>query len=331
MKKVVTIALCAVLLCLFTSVASASAFDLREYGQDTAVLTEPFSPLVDGQIDEDEYEIGIKAVLAEDEKNDEFFIYGDKSLTDAEHVTFYMAANDENIYFAVEQKDPLRIGHYDALYLQLGLAENTGDYIQIYFPYNAGLEILSEKDRAKWQDYYDAFAASYSKDITLYEIAIPREKIAEVFGVEAYDKLLVSLAHRVHYNAEDGHVVVTWGFQNTELGSSYTQQGFPVFGYPNVLELYSANENEALGELPELPAIVTSAPETEEKNPETKGDQTEGTDTEYGSEVKSDTDITEKGCGAALASSGVILVGVFLLGVPTLFVADHDTKSRFYR
>lgn len=296
MKKITAFLICILLVGTMSFSVCASVPDLKEYGQKTATLTTPFTPLIDGFIDSEEYEIMIPAILAKDNTDDNFFISGDMSLTDAEYVNFYMAADDSNVYFAVEQKDPLRVGHYDALYLQIGV-DKTDSYIQIYFPYNASLEILSEKNRDRWQSYYDNFAASFSDDITLYEIAIPREKIWQVFDCEPSDTLLVSLSHRVHYHNDDGHVIVTWGFQNDELLSIHSPQSFPSYGYPNVVKLYDntpSNESETF-EL--LPIGDTEAPETESLE----------TETESSAQVEI-TEVTNSGCTSSFSVDALAVV-----------------------
>ena len=225
-----------------------------------------------------------------------------------------MTADDDNVYFAVEQKDPLRVGHYDALYLQISAGERTDSYIQIYFPYNAPIEVLSEKDRARWSEYSDNYSASYSGDITLYEIAIPRKIIGDVFGVESYDKLLVALAHRVHYHPDEGSVHVTWGFRNDELSESYATQAFPVFGYPNVLELYVSEENEE--KLPEVPTIEipeTEPPATAESESQIAESESPETETKN---VEEST--VEDGCGATLVPGAITFTLIFVIGTDLL-------------
>lgn len=311
MKKTVSFVVCilAAIFCFSGTIFAKEPTGLAEYGQQTVTLTDSFTPFVDGRIDEGEYEIVFTAVLKNDKSDESFYINGDLSLTEAEYVKYYVTADAENVYFAIEQKDPHRVGHYDALYLQVGV-DSTDSYIQIYLPYNAPPEVLTEKDRTKWNIYYESYAASYSGDITLYEIAMPIETIFKTFGKEPSNEILVSLAHRVHYHPDEGHVIVTWGFQNDTLNGKHGSQGFPVYGYPHVLVLPPKLENdevivlEPIGET----EILTNAPETE---PATE------LATESSEESETET-IDQVGCKASVTAFSFVIAMITAIAYPLL-------------
>ena len=310
MKRIITLFLCTVFLCLSAVSASAGAYDLAEYGQKTVTLTYPMTPLIDGRIDEGEYEIAIKLVIDEDENDDNFFVNGNCSELGAEHVIVYITADDDNIYFAVEQKDPLRVSFHDAMYVQIGAGDRTDKYIQIYLPYHRWPEILTESNKDLWSNYYSGYAGSYTEDLTYYELAIPRRIIEEKFGVEKLDKLLVSVAQRISASEDTGNVSVMWGFKNSELEAVYKQQGFPAYGYPNVLQLYTNNTDDE--SLPALPEIVL--PETESN--EEQGKTEPEAETELQTETKTDTESTAKnGCKGTLVFGAPMLVAVLLIFV----------------
>ncbi len=284
-----------------------SAFELEKYGQKTVTLASKMTPLVDGNIEDGEYTVEIPAMIANDASDDNFFVYGNKAvISDAEGVTFYIAADNDNIYFAVKQKDPSRTGHIDALYLQVGAANDTAKYIQIYLPYNAAYEVLTQRgNRDVWPKYVDLYSTSYLDDITIYEISMPRSIICEEFGIDSVDKLLVSISQRMHQTSADGLVAITWGFTSMELANSqHTLHTFPANCYPNIVKLYS---DEAL----EDDTIVTEPVEME---PVTN-DSSEAepviilpANTEPATDTEPLIDPVEKGCGASLVSSAVILI-----------------------
>ncbi len=325
MKKIITLFLCAVFLCIAAVSVSAGAYDLGDYGQKTVKLTYPMTPFIDGHIEEEEYELSFKLVLDEDESDDNFFINGSYEKTEAEYVIVYVTADDDNIYFAVEQKDPLRVSFHDAMYLQISAGARTDGYIQIYLPYHRWPEILTESNRDLWKDYYAGYAASYTGDLTYYELAIPRSIIEKKFGVDELDKLLVTVAQRITASEDIGNVSVVWGFKSDELAPTHLAQGFPVYGYPNVLELYDKPDNEG-EELPTLPEIVL--PETEpESEPE---EQTETVATEE-SVSESETEpltepASEGGCGATVSCTASVICAALALASATILGVRRKEK-----
>jgi len=286
--------------------SAKEANDLAGYGQKTYELKESYTPLVDGNIDEGEYELMIPAVIENDTADDNFYVSGILSLTDAEYVNFYLAADDEKLYFAVEQKDPLRVGHYDALYLQVG-AGATDSYIQIYLPFNAPPEVLTQKnDRASWTKYYENYAASFTEDMTYYEISMPKSIVCKTFSLDDCSELLVSMAHRVHYDAEKGAVAIVFGFENSSINTEHATQGYPVSGYPHILKI-NGETADSEGSTPvTLPEMII--PETE---PEPEPEPVESE-----KPIESETEkVFEEpaGCGATVVSPVVLLVGLALI------------------
>jgi len=316
-KKIIILLLCVVFLYLATVSISAGVYDLAEYGQKTVTLTYPMTPLIDGKIDDGEYEVEIKLVLDEDENDDNFFINGDCSKLNAEHVIVYITADDDNIYFAVEQKDPERVSFHDAMYLQIGVGNRMDDYIQIYLPYHRWPEILTEKDKSIWSSYYSGYAASYTDDLTYYELAIPRSILEKKFDIKELDKILVSVAQRINASEDIGNVSVMWGFKNSDLASVYKQQGFPAYGYPNVLKLYTTNDTEDES-LPDLPEIVL--PETDPSGGESNFEN----DTPQSEPVyESDTELHEvTGCTVSVGTYAISL------GLSALLVAFCKNKQK---
>jgi len=322
MKKLLAIVLCVILVGVMAVSAFASAYDLGEYGQQKISVEEKATATPDGAISEDEYTVVVPAVIANDESDDAFYVYG-TAPEGLEYVNFYFAADEENIYFATEQKDAEVVGYHDALYVQMGASEDTTSYIQIYLPHCDAPEILSESDRTAWGSYYNGYGAYYDGEVVVYELAVSREKLAEVLGVDDLNKLLVTVGQRVLATPES--VTVVWGFESLDIANDtlYFAQDFPTYGYPNVVVLEAeevvdtepADESEGVldgGSDIEVDGAtdpVETEP-TENEPTESAPTETQPTETEPAS---------EGGCGASVATVCVAIIAT--LGTCVAFVS----------
>ena len=319
MKKLLTIALCVILVGVMSVSAFASAFELGDYGQLTITLTEgATTPVADGTIAEGEYEYGIAAT----EASEAVYLAGESALADTTYVNFYLAVDADYIYVATETDDTEIVDWQEGIFVNFCL-ENTGTAVKIFASDCGDPEVLSD-DRANWAAYFAGNSRTVVDGVTTTEVVFSRAKIAEFLGVDSFDKIAISISQNTNCAADSA---VVWGFQNAEAEAlGYPAYGYPTWGLPHVVEIIAepvVNDTD--------PAETTPADENEgvldggsdievdgATDPvETEPSENEPTETDPATTPETEP-AAEGGCGASVAAACVAMLAT--LGTCVVFV-----------
>jgi len=324
MKKIISVALCAVMLlgimvtAVFAEVPD-EAWKLSEYGQKSIYLgTEvDVAPVVDGKVNEGEYAVEFKdMLLADDDASDSFFVVDAPS--DIDKFSVYLSYDFDFIYLAVETHDT-NLATGDGLIVSLGLNDNIDEAIAFRARHNIPDDPITAppmnlwffgKDLAVEPDESAGPAEAYeyisrcggydeATQTATYEFAFTRTALE---GLEDGD-IIDRLYFRLNIQATDGSIV--YGFKNDEVAGKYHSW---LSRFPHVI--YLTEEPET----PETEAPVTEAPET--GAPATDAPETEAPTTDAPNETETPA---ESGCGSSVATMGVALVAV--LGTCTAFIS----------
>ena len=217
------------------------SMDLEAHGQKKIVINSATTATSGGSVVESEYSFSHTAKKNVTDESGFSHQVNIGSMGNAEYVNFYVGADKDYIYIATEQKDSDLANWTDCLYIRLGGDKTSTNLpIQIYLPNNGGPEINSTPESSPVaSDYYSSYSVvtDTNTKVTTYKIALDREHIASVLGVDSTDDLLIALAQRVNTN----NAMFVLGFKSDTIPSDYTYTDFPVFGYPHVLDMSALN------------------------------------------------------------------------------------------